>query len=91
MTHRAQGRASVKHTRGQSDDCGDLRGPASAPTLIGLASGFEAVTLVRIDNVPTFAATMPDDHITGTQLRASHSRHKHHDNNDAKIKKPHHL
>jgi len=63
----------------------------SEPTLIELASGFEAVTHVRRDNVPTFAATMPDDHIAGTKLRKPHSQHKRQDNDDAKNKRPHHL
>jgi amidase len=63
----------------------------SEPTLIELASGFEAVTHVRRDNVPTFAATMPDDHIAGTQLSKPHSRHKHQDTQETKKKRPHHL
>jgi amidase len=40
----------------------------SEPTLIKLASGFEAVTKVRAHNVPTFAQTVPFDHIKGTTL-----------------------
>jgi len=40
----------------------------SEPTLIKLASGFEAVTQVRAHNLPTFAATVPFDHIQGTTL-----------------------
>jgi amidase len=40
----------------------------SEPTLIKLASGFEAVTQVRKHNVPTFAQTVPFDHIAGTTL-----------------------
>ena len=40
----------------------------SEPTLIKLASGFEAVTQVRKNNLPTFAATVPFDHIAGTTL-----------------------
>jgi amidase len=40
----------------------------SEPTLIKLASGFEAVTQVRKHNLPTFAQTMPNDHIKGTSL-----------------------
>jgi amidase len=65
----------------------------SEPKLITLASGFEAVTHVRRDNVPTFAATMPDDHIAGTKLRKPHSQHKHQDtdNVDMKKKRPQHL
>jgi amidase len=41
----------------------------SEPTLIKLASGFEAVTQVRKNNLPTFAATVPFDHIAGTTLQ----------------------
>ncbi len=44
----------------------------SEPTLIKLASGFEAVTQVRAHNLPTFAATVPFDHIAGTKLRPPH-------------------
>jgi len=44
----------------------------SEPTLIRLASGFEAATQVRAKNLPTFAPTIPDDHITGTKLQRSH-------------------
>lgn len=40
----------------------------SEPTLIKLASGFEAVTRVRAKNPPTFAQTVPFDHIKGTTL-----------------------
>ncbi len=38
----------------------------SEPTLIKLASGFEAVTQVRKNNPPTFALTMPNYSIRGT-------------------------
>jgi amidase len=41
----------------------------SEPTLIKLASGFEAVTQVRKHNLPTFARTVPFDHIAGTTLQ----------------------
>jgi len=41
----------------------------SEPTLIKLASGFEAFTQVRANNVPTFAETVPNDHIKGTKLK----------------------
>src|SRR5207244_7409290 len=42
-------------------------GPAfSEPTLIKLASGFEAATQVRAQNLPTFAATVPFNNIQGT-------------------------
>lgn len=40
----------------------------SEPKLIKLASGFEAVTEVRAHNLPTFARTVPNDHIDGTSL-----------------------
>jgi hypothetical protein len=40
----------------------------SEPTLIKLASGFEAATQVRAHNLPTFARTVPFDHIEGTTL-----------------------
>jgi amidase len=46
----------------------------SEPTLIRLASGFEAATQVRAKNLPTFAPTIPDDHITGTKLERPHGR-----------------
>jgi amidase len=38
----------------------------SEPTLIKLASGFEAATRVRAGNRPTFAQTVPFNHIQGT-------------------------
>jgi amidase len=41
----------------------------SEPTLIKLASGFEAVTQVRAHNLPTLAPTVPFDHIKGTALK----------------------
>jgi amidase len=44
----------------------------SEPTLIKLASGFEAVTQIRAHNQPTFAATVPFDHIQGTKLKPPH-------------------
>jgi amidase len=40
----------------------------SEPTLIKLASGFEAATQVRAHNLPTFAATAPSTNIQGTTL-----------------------
>ncbi len=45
----------------------------SEPTLIKLASGFEAATQVRAHNLPTFAATVPFDHIQGTKLKPPHA------------------
>jgi amidase len=44
----------------------------SEPKLITLASGFEAVTNIRAHNVPTFAETVPFDHIQGTKLKPPH-------------------
>src|SRR5215831_5963107 len=41
----------------------------SEPTLIKVASGFDAVTQVRAHNLPTFADTVPDRHIQGTKLQ----------------------
>jgi len=43
----------------------------SEPTLIKLASGFEAYTQTRAHNLPTFAQTVPFDHIQGTTLHPS--------------------
>ena len=37
----------------------------SEPTLIRLASGYEAATHARAHNLPTFAATVPFDHVKG--------------------------
>jgi amidase len=45
----------------------------SEPTLIKLASGFEAFTQVRAHNLPTFAQTVPFDHIQGTTLNPQKS------------------
>ena len=43
----------------------------SEPTLIKLASGFEAFTQIRKNNLPTFARTVPFDHIDGTKFHPS--------------------
>jgi len=40
----------------------------SEPTLIKLASGYEAFTQVRSKNLPTFASTLPSNNIQGTTL-----------------------
>jgi len=48
----------------------------SEPTLIKLASGFEAVTHVRAHNLPTFAETVPFNHISGTTLKPPDQRNK---------------
>jgi amidase len=46
----------------------------SEPTLIKLASGFEAVTQIRAKNLPTFARTIPFNNIQGTTLRKPHHK-----------------
>jgi amidase len=43
----------------------------SEPTLIKLASGFEAATRIRAKNLPTFAPMTPYNSIQGTTLRKS--------------------
>jgi amidase len=43
----------------------------SEPTLIKLASGYEAATHARAHNLPTFAATVPFDHIKGPLQQAA--------------------
>jgi amidase len=48
----------------------------SEPKLIKLASGFEAVTHARAQNLPEFTPTIPDDHIAGTKLHRPHNRSK---------------
>jgi amidase len=48
----------------------------SEPTLIKLASGFEAATHVRAHNLPTFAPTVPFNHISGTTLIPPDQRNK---------------
>ena len=44
----------------------------SEPKLIKLASGFEAATQVRKNNLPTFAPYTPFDHIQGTKIPKLH-------------------
>ena len=46
----------------------------SEPTLIKLASGFEAATKIRAKNLPTFAPTIPFNNIQGTTLRKPHHK-----------------
>jgi len=46
----------------------------SEPMLIRLASGYEAFTQVRAHNLPTFARTIPFEHINGTTLKPPHER-----------------
>jgi amidase len=62
----------------------------SEPTLIKLASGFEAVTQVRAHNLPTFAATVPFNNIQGTTPRPSRG-HKNYPKEPNSKKKPHHM
>jgi amidase len=45
----------------------------SEPTLIRLASGFEAATHVRAGNLPTFAQTLPFNNIQGPPLTRPHA------------------
>jgi amidase len=54
----------------------------SEPTLIKLASGFEAATQVRAHNLPTFADTVPFNNIQGTTVKSPHR------NNKASLKAP---
>jgi amidase len=60
----------------------------SEPTLIKLASGFEAATQVRANNLPTFPIFAPANNIQGTTVAPSHG---HSSNKDNAKKKPHHL
>jgi hypothetical protein len=46
----------------------------SEPTLIRLASGFEAATQARAHNLPTFAATVPFNNIQGTTVTKQKGR-----------------
>ncbi len=46
----------------------------SEPTLIKLASGYEAATQIRANNLPTFAETVPFNNIQGTTLKQPHRR-----------------
>lgn len=48
----------------------------SEPTLIKLASGFEAVTRVRAQNPPTFAPRLPDENVDGTIVHRPRSTSK---------------
>src|SRR6267143_4902168 len=60
----------------------------SEPTLIKLASGFEAVTRVRAKNLPTFADSVPFTNIQGTTVNPPH---KHKDSpKSPNAKMPHH-
>jgi amidase len=63
----------------------------SEPTLIKLASGFEAVTQVRAQNPPTFSATVPFNNIQGTTLKRPRREAVPAQSNAAGKKMPHHL
>lgn len=63
----------------------------SEPTLIKLASGFEAVTQTRANNPPTFAAMLPSDHLDGTKLRKPHGKSHKAQKPDNSRRRPHHL
>ena len=63
--------------------------PFSEPTLIKLASGFEAVTQVRARNLPTFAPTVPFNNIQGTTPKPSKG-HKNYPKGPMRVM-PHHL
>jgi amidase len=53
----------------------------SEPTLIKLASGYEAATQTRAHNLPTFARTVPFNNIAGTTLVPPHKRNAPHAGN----------
>jgi amidase len=61
----------------------------SEPTLIKLASGYEAFTQSRAKNLPTFPPTIPDTNIAGTTL--TRPRRKGPRAPDMTAKMPHHL
>jgi len=59
----------------------------SEPKLITLASGFEAVTHERANNLPRLTPTIPDDHVAGVPLNVPHQ----HDRDKPRDWRPHHL
>jgi amidase len=63
----------------------------SEPTLIKLASGFEAVTQVRAHNLPTFAETVPFNNIQGTTPSTSHHQQSHIKDAPNKKMRHHHM
>ena len=63
----------------------------SEPTLIKLASGFEAATQVRAHNLPTFADTVPARHIEGTALTRPRPPTSSLKPEEAAKKMPHHM
>ena len=62
----------------------------SEPTLIKLASGFEAATQVRAHNLPTFADTVPFNNIQGTTVKSPHSHTNKASPKSPNAKMPHH-
>jgi hypothetical protein len=60
----------------------------SEPTLIKLASGYEAATQVRAPNLPTFQGTAPSTSIQGTTLTPPHHPFS---KKEAAKKKPHNM
>jgi amidase len=63
----------------------------SEPTLIRLASGYEAVTQARAKNLPTFVATVPSDFIQGTTVHKPHNKAAVALPADAVKRTPHHM
>jgi len=64
----------------------------SEPQLIKLASGYEAFTQARAKNLPTFAATLPNDNIAGTTPTKPKGKAKAAPSSAGKAtKKPHYL
>ena len=63
----------------------------SEPTLIKLASGFEAATQVRAHNPPTFADTVPNRRIQGNRLHPPPRQNAAPVKPEDIKKKPHHL
>ena len=63
----------------------------SEPTLIKLASGFEAATQVRAHNLPTFAETVPFSNIQGTTPTPTHGHGPPPGKGPKDKKMPHHM
>jgi len=63
----------------------------SEPTLIKLASGFEAATEVRAHNLPTFPETVPSGHIQGTTLKRPTGAIAYPPRKDPDKRMPHHM
>jgi amidase len=67
----------------------------SEPTLIGLASGYEAATQARAKNLPTFAASLPNTNVAGTTLTRNGTPHAYPARPASKVggdqRRPHHL